>query len=397
MSTRKTSDDVSAFGNDTRLVMGGRDPFAVHGFVNLPVFHGSTVLAPTMRDLMGHTGRYSYARRGTPQTDGLEETMRMIDGSAGVVPCPSGLSAVTTALLACLSAGDHLLMTDSCYGPTRHACDTVLRRLGIETTYYDPVVGAGIADLMRPNTRAVYVESPGSLTFEVQDLPAIAAVAHAKDALVVVDNTWATPLFLDAIGLGADLVVQAGTKYLVGHSDAMFGVVSAAPAALDRLKGVHGDLGLCVGPDDLFLAMRGMRTLAVRLRHHERSALTVAQWLAGRPEVLRVLHPALQEDPGHAIWKRDFRGSSGLFAFVLKPGSRDQVAAFLDNLALFGLGYSWGGYESLAIPFDARSGRTATRFDPGGPAIRLHIGLEDVDDLIRDLGEGLHRYAKAGA
>lgn len=390
-----SKDEIATFGENTRLVIGGREPSEYHGFVNPPVYHGSTVLAPTTKDLINHTPRYSYGRRGNPTSDALEEALKTLDGSAGVVLCPSGLSAVSTALLSCLSAGDHLLMVDSTYQPTRQLCDKVLGRFGIETTYYDPLIGAGIETLIRPNTKAVYLEAPGSQSFEMQDVPAIAEVAHRHGATVLLDNTWATPLFFDAFGHGIDLSIQAGTKYIVGHSDAMFGVVSASRKAWPALKGFHGDSGQCVAPDDIYLAMRGLRTMGVRLRQHQESALRVAKWLAKRPEVQRVLHPALEGDPGHAIWKRDFKGSSGLFSIVLQPAPMEAIGAFLDDLKFFGLGYSWGGYESLALPFDCKTYRSATSWDPGGPCVRLHIGLEDVADLIGDLDAGLARFRAA--
>jgi cystathionine beta-lyase len=387
--------EIATFGENTRLVIGGREPDDYHGFVNPPVYHGSTVLAPTVRDLLDHTGRYAYGRRGTPTTEALEQALRVIDGSAGVVLCPSGLAAASTALLSSLSAGDHLLMVDSTYGPTRHFCDGQLKRFGIETTYYDPLIGAGIEALIRANTKVVYLETPGSQSFEMQDVPLIAEIAHRHGAAVLLDNTWATPLFFDAFAHGVDLSIQAGTKYIVGHSDTMFGVVSASRKAWPALKAFYGDAGLCVGPDDVYLAMRGLRTMGVRLKQHQESALRVARWLAKRPEVARVLHPALESDPGHAIWKRDFKGSSGLFSIVLQPAPDAAVEAFLDGLKFFGLGYSWGGFESLAIPFDCRDYRTATVWDPGGPSVRLHIGLEDVEDLIADLDAGLARFRSA--
>jgi cystathionine beta-lyase len=390
-----TKGDLAGFGDDTKLVVAGRDPSAFHGFVNTPVYHGSTVLAPSVEDLMGRRQRYTYGRRGSPTSEGFEEALKAIEGGVGVVLCPSGLSAVSTALLAVLSAGDHLLMTDSAYGPTRHFCDGPLRRFGVETTYYDPRIGDGIASLVRDGTRAIYMESPGSLTIEVQDVPAIVAVARSRGILTILDNTWATPLLFRPHEHGVDLSLMAGTKYVVGHSDAMFGTVSALPSAWARLKAFHGDSGLCVGPDDIFLAARGLRTMGVRLRQHGASALSIAQWLETRPEVVRVLHPALERDPGHGVWKRDFRGASGLFSAILQPAPDFAVSAFLDDLKLFGLGFSWGGFESLAIPFDVRTSRTATRWEPEGPAIRFHIGLESPADLIADLEEGLARFAAA--
>jgi cystathionine beta-lyase len=298
--------------------------------------------------------------------------------------------------LAVLRAGDHLLVTDSAYLPTRKFCDSVLARLNIMTSYYDPLIGGRIADLIGEKTRAVLVEAPGSLTFETQDVPAIAAAAHAKGSLVLMDNTWAGPLYFRALERGADLAIISGTKYFGGHSDLMLGTVSANAAAANALTDYVGLAGLCVGPDDIYLGLRGLRTMGVRLARHHESGLTVARWLRERPEVSRVLHPALDSDPGYAIWRRDFTGACGLFSIILKPMPRAAAHAFLDTLTLFGIGASWGGYESLAIPFDVTACRTATRWAPEGPAIRFHIGLEDVSDLIADLERGFAALAAAG-
>lgn len=382
---------------DTLLAVGGRDPFAHHGYVNPPVYHASTLLYPTAEDFLAHRGRYQYGRRGTPTSEALEEAIRTLDGpaSAAVALLPSGLAAIAAALFAVLRAGDHLLVTDSAYLPTRKFCDSVLTRFGIATTYYDPLIGAGIANLITPKTRAVFVEAPGSLTFETQDIPAIAAAAHAKGALVLMDNTWAGPLNFCALEKGVDLSIISGTKYFGGHSDVMLGTVSANAATATALKDYTGYAGQCVGPDDMYLGLRGLRTMGVRLARHQESGLKVARWLAQRPEVARVLHPALESDPGHAIWKRDFAGACGLFSIILKPMTQAAANAFLDALTLFGIGASWGGYESLAIPFDVTSFRTATRWAPGGPAIRFHIGLEDVGDLIADLERGFAVLAAA--
>ncbi|MCK0208868.1 cystathionine beta-lyase [Starkeya koreensis] len=374
---------------ETELVHAGRDPERFDGFVNVPIVRGSTVLSPTVADLEGHTGRYSYGRRGNPTVEGLEEAMTRIEGGAGVVLTPSGLSAVSVALLSVLEAGDHLLMVDSAYQPTRRVCDAVLKRAGVETTYYDPLIGAGIEELIRPTTRAIYMETPGSQSFEMQDVPAIVAVASARGIVTLIDNTWATPLFFRPHAFGVDISIQAGTKYISGHSDLNLGTVSANARCLRQLRLTHGDLGITVAPEDAFLGARGLRTMAVRLARHQESGLTVARWLAQRPEVLHVLHPALPEHPGHALWQRDFAGASGLFSIILKPAPKAAVDAFLDSLDLFGLGYSWGGFESLAIPFDCSDYRSATRWEPGGPAVRLHIGLEDPADLIADLERGL--------
>jgi cystathionine beta-lyase len=308
---------------------------------------------------------------------------------------PSGLAAISAALLAVLRSGDHVLVSDSVYGPTRRFCDSVLVRMGIATTYYDPLVGAGISELMQPNTRAVFVESPGSLSFEMQDVPAISAAAHARGALVLMDNTWASPLYFRALEKGADLSIQSGTKYIGGHSDVMLGAVAANEAAWPPLKDMVFTSGLCVGPDDMYLGLRGLRTMGVRLARHQQSGLQIARWLEARPEVLRAMHPALPNDPGYAIWKRDFSGACGLFSIVFKPVRQEAVFAFLNALRLYGMGASWGGYESLAIPFDCTAVRTATKWAPGGPTVRFHIGLEDVGDLIADLERGFAAYAAA--
>ena len=382
---------------DTLLSVGGRDPFAHHGYVNTPVYHASTLLYPSAEDYLAHRGRYQYGRRGTPTSEALENAIQALDGPAcaAVALLPSGLAAISAALLSVLKTGDNVLVTDSVYWPTRKFCGSVLARYGISTTFYDPLVGGGIAALMTPQTRAVFVEAPGSLTFEMQDIPAIAAAAHAKGALVLMDNTWAGPLYFRALDKGVDLSVISGTKYFGGHSDVMLGVVSASKAAAAALKDYTGLAGLCVGPDDMYLGLRGLRTMGVRLARHQASALEVARWLRQRPEVSRVLHPGLDGDPGHQIWQRDFTGACGLFSIILKPASTKAAHAFLDALTLFGIGASWGGYESLAIPFDVASCRTATRWAPEGPAIRFHIGLEDVSDLIADLERGFAALAAA--
>jgi cysteine-S-conjugate beta-lyase len=382
---------------ETRLVTAGRDTKGQHGFVNPAVYHASTVLYPTAEDQVVHRARYQYGRRGTPTSEALEGALQTLEGElcAGAALMPSGLSAIATALLTVAGAGDHILVTDSVYRPTRNFCDGLFKRLGVATTYYDPLIGAGIAKLIEPNTRAVFVEAPGSQSFEMQDIPAIAQAAHAKGVAVLMDNTWATPLYFHAFEKGVDLSIQAGTKYIGGHSDIMFGCVTANAAYYPRLKETMNAVGLCVGPDDMYLALRGLRTLAVRLARHQQSGLMVARWLAERPEVLRVLHPALPGDPGHALWKRDFTGACGLFSIVLKPVPEAAVYAFMNALTLFGMGYSWGGFESLAILFDCSEYRTATKWAPGGPTLRFHIGLEDTDDLIADLARGFAAMAKA--
>jgi cysteine-S-conjugate beta-lyase len=385
---------------ETALVTSGRDTKAQKGFVNPPVVHGSTVLYPTAEDLHAHRGEFQYGRHGTPTTRALQDALMALEGPncAGVGLAPSGLAAISTTLLAVLKAGDHLLVCDNSYRPTRNFCNGLLARYGVETTYYDPLIGAGIAGLFKSNTRAVIVEAPGSQSFEMPDIPAISAVAHDKGALVIDDNTWATPLFHRSLDQGVDISMQAATKYIGGHSDIMFGTISANAKAWPLVAETIKLLGVCAGPDDVFLALRGLRTLAVRLHQHHRSALDMARWLAARPEVMRVLHPGLENDPGHATWKRDFTGASGLFSIVLKPARQQAVDALLDTVKLFGMGYSWGGFESLIIPFNCSDYRTATKWSPGGPTLRLHIGLEHVDDLKADLERGFAAFnALAGS
>ncbi len=377
----------------TRLVHAGREPARQHGFVNTPIYRGSTVLFPTMAAIEANDQAFTYGRVGTPTVKALEEAIAELEGGHRTLLTPSGLSAIATSLLAFVSAGDEVLVVDSIYRPARRFCDNVLSRLGVKVTYYDPLIGAGIAQLITGKTRVVFAESPGSQTFEVQDIPAIVQAAHAAGAVVILDNTWATPLYFKAFAHGVDVSIQAATKYIVGHADAMLGAVTASEQASGAVQKTHEDLGLCPGPEDVYLGLRGLRSLGVRLERHQRSALEIARWLAERPEVARVIHPGLPSDPGHALWKRDFSGASGLFSILLKPVPRERLAAMLDGLRLFGMGYSWGGFESLIVPFDPSAYRTATQWQVEGPALRLHIGLEDVDDLKADLEAGFARLA----
>ncbi|RUP11144.1 cystathionine beta-lyase [Hyphomicrobium sp.] len=380
---------------ETEVVHLGRKPFEQHGFVNTPVYRGSTVLFPTLDAIKKRTQAFTYGRRATPTTQALEDAIAHLEGGVKTVLTSSGLAAISTAVLAFAESGDHILIPDNVYQPSRTFADKMLKKLGIETTYYDPLIGAGIAKLFRANTKLVLVEAPGSQTFEMPDIPAIAAAAKAKNIWVLADNTWATPLFCKPLSLGADVSIEAATKYIVGHADAMMGSVTCNARAAKFLDNAKETLGTCPGSEETYLALRGLRTLAVRLDRHQSSGIAVAKWLASRPEIDRVLHPALPGDAGHALWKRDFTGASGLFAAVLKPVPEKSLAAFLDGLKLFGMGYSWGGYESLVIPFDPTSYRTATRWHGPGPALRFHIGLEAVEDLIHDLDEGFARLNAA--
>jgi cystathionine beta-lyase len=348
-----------------------------------------------MNDLSRYDARFIYGTKGTPTTEALERAWTEISGAAGTILTPSGLAAVTVALLAVVKAGDHILVTDAAYQPIRRFCDTILKRMGVVTTYYDPAIGAGIAALFRPETSLVFVEAPGSQSLEMQDVPAIVAAGHAHDLCVVMDNTWATSLMFPAHAHGVDIVIEAGTKYLSGHSDLLLGLTTANERYWPELRRTFDTFAMCAGPEDVFLALRGLRTMELRLREAERQGLAMALWLQNRSEVARVLHPALPDHAGHELWKRDFSGSSGLFSIILQPVSQKAIAAMLDGLELFGMGFSWGGYESLVIPFDCSSYRTATVWNPGGPALRFSIGLENIEDLQGDLDRGFSRLKAA--
>jgi cysteine-S-conjugate beta-lyase len=391
------SDDSSEKNRrrQTKVLHVGREPSSQHGFVNTPVYRGSTVLYPTLEKLKSRAQPYTYGRRATPTTHALEAAITELEGGTSTILTSSGLAAVSTALLAFVQAGDHILVTDSVYQPTRTFCDKMLARLGVETTYYDPLQGDRITSVIRSNTRLIFVESPGSQTFEMQDIPAIAKIARAKNLWLIADNTWASPLFCSPLALGADVSIQAATKYIVGHADAMLGAVTANARASKYLDNAKEALGTCPGSEETYLGLRGLRTLDVRLQRHMTSGIEMAQWLEQRPEIARVIHPALPSHPGHALWKRDFSGASGLFCAVLKPTSEKSLAAFLDHLKLFAMGYSWGGFESLVIPFDPTSYRTATTWSEPGPALRFHIGLDAVEDLKQDLSDGFERMRRA--
>ncbi len=392
------SDNDRKLGDATRVVQAGRRKEWTGGIVNPPVWRASTILYDSIADLRANAGkdthhRLYYGRRGTPTQWSLADALTSLEpGAEATFLYPSGVAAIAAALLSVLSPGDELLLVDSAYDPTRGQAMQLLKRFGITTRFYDPLIGAGIADLIGPATRAIFMESPGSLTFEVQDVPAIVAVAKRHGLATLLDNTWATPLFFPAIEKGVDLTILAATKYVVGHSDVMLGSVTAAPGHFARLRDMSHLLGQVASPDDSWLGSRGLRTMAIRLDHHQRSALEIARWLQDRPEVAQVLHPALPSCPGHDIWARDFKGSSGLFAFALNGGDEAARAALIDRLDLFGIGYSWGGFESLAIPADPARIRTAAPRDYAGPLVRLQIGLEDTADLIADLERGLAAF-----
>lgn len=393
--------DRKSFRETTRLTTLGRDSAAYDGLVNLPVHRASTILFPTLAEFKNahlpptETGRTVYGLLGTPTSFAMETAIAEIEGAYGGCVVPSGLSAITTALLAVLKTGDHLLITDSAYGPARHFSNRLLARFGIEVDYYAPEIGGGIARLIKPNTRAILTESPGSYTLEIQDIPAIAAAAHQRGVLVLMDNTWATPLYFKPFEHGVDISIQAATKYISGHADLLAGTVTFTKECEPLIRQTVRDLGLSLAPDDCYLLLRSLRSMAIRLKHQEQTAYALADWLAARPEVKRVLHPARTDFPGHDLWRRDFKGASGLFSIILHPVPPEALAAFLDSLRLFGMGFSWGGFESLIVPFDPRPIRTAKPWTEPGCLLRLSVGLEDLSDLKEDLAAGFTKMAAA--
>ncbi|MVS97979.1 cystathionine beta-lyase [Devosia marina] len=380
---------------ETILTHSGRNPDNQFGFVNTPVYRGSTVLFKTLADLDVQSQAYLYGRAGNPTTESVEHVITELEGAYRTKLVPSGLAAITIALMACLKSGDDILITDSAYEPGRKFAAGFLERMGVSVRFYDPRIGSGLADLMRPNTRAVLAESPGSLTFEIQDIPALAAVAHAGGARLIVDNSWASPLYCQPLSLGADIVVHAATKMFVGHSDAFAGTISTTREAWEDVERVRTLLGFFTSGDEAFLVARGLRTLAIRMKEHQQRALEIARWLETQDEVARVLHPGLPSHPDHALWQRDFSGSGSLFGFVLKPAPRAAVAAFVDHMQIFSMGYSWGGYESLCLPVSITKARTVVPWTEEGQLFRVHIGLEGVEDIKADLSAALERYARS--
>ncbi|MCJ8150263.1 cystathionine beta-lyase (plasmid) [Shinella sp. H4-D48] len=379
-------------GLDTRLAHCGRSPADHSGTVNTPVYRASTILFPNLAALDAkESARLRYGRRGTPTTHALEDAICALEGADKALVTPSGVSAISIILMSYAEPGAHFLVTDSAYGPTRKFCEFTLKKFGIETTYYDPTIGADIETLIRPETKLIWMESPGSQTFEIQDVSAITEVARRRGIVTIIDNTWSGGYFCQPIAQGVDISVQAGTKYISGHSDLMLGTIACRESEYDRLREAYLRFGLCVGPDDAFLALRGLRTIGVRMAQHHINGLEVAHWLGEQEDVLRVMHPALPDDPGHMLWKRHFTGASGLFGFVIPAVDRSALARMFDGFTLFGMGSSWGGFESLMVPSNPSVYRTATTWEPGGQTIRIHVGLENPADLIREIRQGLDR------
>ncbi len=391
---------TSNYKDSTKAAHLGRDTKTSSGFVNLPVYHGSTVLYESIEHLRevasskNTSGLVTYGRRGTPASFALEEAIADMEGAYAAINTTSGLAAITCSLLAFLKTGDHILVPDSVYQPTRNFCDSMLKKFGVSTTYYDPLIGGRIAEVIQPNTTVIFLESPGSNTFEIQDVPAIAEKAKQRQIVTIIDNTWGTPVYFKPFELGVDVSVHAATKYITGHADAMLGIISANEQCYPLVKSCVHSLGECAGPDTIFLGLRGLRTLPTRLRHHHVSGLKIANWLKEHPEVKQIMHPALPGDPGYEIWSRDFGGACGLFGFILNEESETAAIKFVNSLKLFGKGFSWGGFESLLIPTNPAATRTATKWENSGVSMRIHVGLEDPDDLIADLQSGFDAMRK---
>ncbi|MDH3693783.1 MAG: cystathionine beta-lyase [Gammaproteobacteria bacterium] len=382
---------------ETQAVHLGRDPLAQNGFVNPPTYRGSTVIQPSVEafeeaqaNKFTH-GRIVYGTFGTPHGLALDRTIAEMEGAHDAVSVCSGLAAISTAMLAFVESGDHILVADSVYYPTRSFCSETLARLGVDTTYYNPVIGSDIESLIQPNTRLIYLESPGSLTFEIQDIPAITAIAQQRNIVTLLDNTWGTPLYFKTFDHGVDVSIHAATKYIVGHADALLGMICANEKHFETIKMSASRLGQCAGPDDVALALRGLRTMPLRLKQHEQQALKLAIWLEAQPQVSSVLHPALESHPGHELWKRDFLGSCGLFGVVLSDIPKHAVSAMLNDMSLFSLGASWGGFESLILPMHPETFRQFKTWDDSGPLLRIHAGLENLEDLKDDLASGFER------
>jgi cystathionine beta-lyase len=386
----------SSLRRDTVLSHCGRNPAAHSGTVNTPVYRASTILFPNLAALDAKDGtRLRYGRRGTPSTHALEDAICALECSDRALVAPSGVSAISVVLMTYAEPSAHFLVSDSSYGPTRKFCTQMLKRFGVETTFYDPTIGAGIEALIRPETKLIWMESPGSQTFEVQDVSAITAVAKRHGVATAIDNTWSGGYFFQPLTLGVDISIQAGTKYISGHSDLMLGALACTETVYEPIRETYLRFGLCIGADDAFLALRGLRTMAVRMRQHEASGLGIAQWLEGQPEVLKVMHPGLTSDPHHALFLQQFSGASGLFGFVIAETDRLKLARMFDGFSLFGMGSSWGGFESLMVPSNPAMYRTASSWSPGGQTIRIHVGLEDPKDLMAEIRAGLDRINQA--
>jgi cystathionine beta-lyase len=388
----------SGFNVATRLVHAGSDPARFGGAVNPPVYRASTMISQNLAELrrkrqLHAAGEraYGYGRFGTPTTHAFEDAVAELEGGYRSLVFPSGLAACTCALTAFVGKDDHILVPDNAYFPLRNFARNTLTRFGVEVEFYQPLDVAGTIARIRDNTRVLYVESPGSITFEVQDIPALAEAAHKRGVTVLMDNTWATPLYFKPFTHGVDVSIQAGTKYLVGHSDAFLGIVTATRESWEKVQHTARQFGQIAGPDDVYLALRGMRTLQVRLERHWRNGIELAEWLGSQPLVQEVLHPALPSNPGYALWKRDFTGASGLFAFQLAPLPEEALSAFFDHLELFKLGYSWGGYESLIMLYQQHEVALASRTSAAGALVRVHAGLEHLDDLRADLQAAFKR------
>ena len=383
--------------DDTKIIHSGRAPFDHYGAVNTPVYHASTILFPTMAQYLSRgtdpNVKVRYGLRGTPTSFALEDALTELESGAGTILNPSGLQAITMAFMAFVEPGDHILVTDNTYAPCRSFCDNLLSRFGVTTEYYDPLIGEGVKDLLRQNTKLIWTESPGSQTFEMQDIPVIADIARQAGVISIIDNTWSSGYFFKAIKNGIDVSIHASTKYISGHSDVMMGAIICNEATYEKVKETTDLFGNFAAPDDVYLTLRGLRTLSVRMSRQHTNGIKIAKWLEAHPLVKKVMHPALESDRGHHIWRRDFTGAASLFGFVISETDQIKVAAFLDGMKLFGMGSSWGGYESLLIPTFPNENRSVTKWEPDGQTMRIHVGLEDPEDLIADLENGLRRLS----
>ena len=383
------------YNKETKIILSGKNNNSKNSFVNSPIYKGSTVIFKTVKEMNAsmknkHMQTLAYGRYGSPSTFEFEKAIAEIEGGYSAVATSSGTAAIVASLLAILKTGDHILITDSAYGITRNLTKNLLKNMGISTTFYNPNIGIEIQDLIKKNTKAIFLESPGSLTFEIQDVPMLVEIANKNNLVTIIDNTWGTPLFFKPFYHGIDISIQSATKYIVGHSDAMLGVIITNKKYEKCIRESAHNMGSCPGPEDIYLGIRGIKTLSIRLERHQKNALKIIEWLKTRKEIDKILYPAIPENSGYKIWKRDFLGASGLFGVTLKKTKKSLIHQMLNKLQLFNIGYSWGGYESLILPVNPEKYRDTYQWKKEGGTLRIHAGLENADDLINDLKENIN-------